>query len=337
MVIKASAASEIRQLVDALEGSDDVRREAAIARLGIIGPRAVDRLLAAYRASSTREVKIAVFRALEVAGDGRTAGLAREGLKEGGDVACAAVAALAGLLEAPHPPAAAEALDLLVESALNRAAERRVRLAAFQAIQHLPQVGPRIAAALRQDADAVLTAAADDVPRDRAAAEAVWQDAVEGRLPETPGMLRDLIVARASGAAATVLLAMIDAVRAREGSLPEGAGRDGWRAVRGALHQGLALRGSRVAVYDLRETVEQARVPLPVSFLAALHVVGDDSCLEPLAAAWTRSEDERWRHHLGAAFRAVIKREKITRRHAAFRRIASRWPDAAAGLTGRGQ
>lgn len=337
MVIKASAASEIRQLVEALGGSDDVRREAAIARLGIIGPRAVDRLLAAYRAASTREVKIAVFRALEVAGDGRTAGLAREGLQEGGDVACAAVAALAGLLEAPHPPAAAEALDLLVESALNRAADRRVRLAAFQAIQHLPQVGARMAAALGQDADTVLTAAADDVPRDRAAADAAWQDALEGRLPETPGMLRDLIVARASAAAVTVLLAMIDAVRAREGSLPEGAVRDGWRAARGALHQALALRGSRVAVYDLRETFEQARAPLPISFLAALHVVGDDSCLEPLAAAWMRSDDERWRHHLGAAFRAVVTRERITRRHAAFRRIASRWPEAVAGLTGSGQ
>ncbi|MEP6592905.1 MAG: hypothetical protein ABJC51_04395, partial [Acidobacteriota bacterium] len=226
-------------------------------------------------------------------------------------------------------------LDLLVESALNRAAERRVRLAAFQAIQHLPQVGPRIAAALGQDTDPVLTAAAGDVPRDRAAADAAWQDAVEGRLPETPGVLRDLIVARATGTAVTVLLAMIDAVRVREGSLPEGAVREGWRAARGALHQGLALRGSRVAVYDLRETFEQARAPLPVSFLAALHVVGDDSCLEPLAAAWSRSEDERWRHQLGAAFRAVIKREKITKRHGAFRRIASRWPDAAAGLAGQ--
>ncbi len=335
MVIKASAASEIRQLVEALEGTDDVRREAAIARLGVIGARAVDRLAAAYRSATTREVRLAVLRALEVTGDGRTIAVARDGLTAGGDLAVAAVAAIASLLEA-HPPSAAEALDVLLTTALDRALERRVRLAAFQAIQHLPQVGDRIAAALREDPDALLTAAADDVPRDRAAADAAWQDAIEGRLPDEPAMLRELAQARAPGAAVTTLQAMIDAVRAREGSLPEGAKRDAWRAARGALHQGLALRGSRVAVYDLRETFEQARGPLAGSFLAALHVVGDDTCLEPLAAAWARAgeEDARWRQQIGAAFRAITRREKITKRHAAFKRIVARWPDAAAGLGG---
>lgn len=278
---------------------------------------------------------MAVLRALEVTGDGRTIAVARDGLTAGGDLAGAAVAAIASLLEA-HPPSAAEALDVLLTTALDRALERRVRLAAFQAIQHLPQVGDRIAAALREDPDALLTAAADDVPRDRAAADAAWQDAIEGRLPDEPAMLRELAQARAPGAAVTTLQAMIDAVRAREGSLPEGAKRDAWRAARGALHQGLALRGSRVAVYDLRETFEQARGPLPVSFLAALHVVGDDTCLEPLAAAWARAgeEDARWRQQIGAAFRAITRREKITKRHAAFKRIVARWPDAAAGLGG---
>ena len=59
--------------------------------------------------------------------------------------------------------------------------------------------------------------------------------------------------------------------------------RAAWQNARGALHQALALRGSRVAVYDLRETIEQSRGPLPTSFVAALHVVGDASCLEPIA------------------------------------------------------
>ncbi len=335
MVIKASAASEIRQLVEALGGADDVRREAAIARLGIIGPRAVDHLLTAYRAAASRDMKLAVLRALEVAADGRTVLVARDALRDGGDLACAAVAALGALLEAARPPAAAEALDLLVEAALNRAAERRLRLAAFQAIQHLPQIGARIAAALRDDPDTVLTAAADDVRRDRAIADAAWQDALEGRLPEDAAALRTLISGRGPGAPLTALQDLVDAVRAREGSLPEGARRDAWRAARGALHQALALRGSRVAVYDLRETFEQARGPLPVSFLTALHVVGDESCLEPLAAAWARTspDDARWRQQLGAAFRAITRREKVTKRHAAFKRIALRWPGAAAGLT----
>jgi hypothetical protein len=44
MVIKASAAAEIRLLVDALNSTDDVQREAAVARLAVIGPRAIERL-----------------------------------------------------------------------------------------------------------------------------------------------------------------------------------------------------------------------------------------------------------------------------------------------------
>jgi hypothetical protein len=67
---------------------------------------------------------------------------------------------------------------------------------------------------------------------------------------------------------------------------------------------------------------------VPVSFLAALHVVGDQSCLEPLAAAYSRTHanDARWRHQLAAAFRTISAREKVTRRHAAMKRILSKWP-----------
>jgi HEAT repeat protein len=84
MVIKASASTEIRALVDALGGSDDVHREAAIARLGIIGARAVDRLTDAYANTTTRSTRLAILRALEVIGDHRSAPLARQALGEGG-------------------------------------------------------------------------------------------------------------------------------------------------------------------------------------------------------------------------------------------------------------
>jgi hypothetical protein len=124
-------------------------------------------------------------------------------------------------------------------------------------------------------------------------------------------------------------------VRAHESSIEPGPLRDTWRAARGALHQALALRGSRLAVYDLRETLEDSRQPLPVSFLAALHVVGDDTCLDALAAAYSHAPvaDARWRHQLAAAFHAVARRGKITSRHPAMKRIASRWPEAARDLS----
>src|SRR5258706_6275600 len=149
MVIKASSAIEIRQLIAALGGSDDVRREAAIARLAVIGPRAVDGLRRAYASSSDRDTKIAVLRALESAGDGRTVAVARDAITEGGDVAIAAAAALRGLLDSPHGPTGTDALDVLVATVLDAAVERPVRLAAFDALQGMPEgVRARVAETL---------------------------------------------------------------------------------------------------------------------------------------------------------------------------------------------
>ena len=107
-----------------------------------------------------------------------------------------------------------------------------------------------------------------------------------------------------------------------------------WRAVRGMLHQSLALRGSRVALYDLRETVEAASGPLPVTYLAALQVLGDASCLEPIAAAYSRAheKDAWWRHQLATAFQTVARRERISKRHAVMKRIQGRWPAAAGAI-----
>ncbi len=325
MVIKASAAAEIRQLISALGGDDEVRREAAIARLAVIGARAVDRLVAAYAAALDREGRIAVLRALEPIGDGRLVPLAKTAMAEGGDVAIAAASALRGMLDSSHTPTATAALDLLIASALDPAAERRVRLAAVDALQDMPDtVRARVAEALK----------GHDLPGDRATVDAVWQDALAGRLPDTPAVLREAAQIRAQGAALTTIQKLIDAVRAHEGSVGSTARRAEWQGLRGALHQALALRGSRLAVYDLRETLAESHAPLPVSFLAALHVVGDQSCLEPLAAAYARTaSDARWRHQLATAFRTISTREKVTRRHAAMKRIVSKWPDAARDLT----
>lgn len=155
-----------------------------------------------------------------------------------------------------------------------------------------------------------------------------------GTRPETPADLREVLQARSANAPLGVIRKLIDAVRALEGSL-SGPRRAEWLAVRGALHQALALRGSRLAVYDLRETLADAHGPLPLSFLSALHVVGDESCLEAVATAYSQSpaEDLHWRHQLVAAFRAIAKRERITKRHLLMKRLAARWPDAAAAFT----
>jgi len=334
--IKASAAAEIRQWIAALRGTDDVQRAAAIARLAVIGARAVDALLRAYSSATDVDLRIAILRVLESSGDPRTIAVARQAIADGGDVAVAAATALRGLLDSTHGPSATDALDLLVATVLDPSAERGLRLAAFDALRTMPEgVRARIAEALKTDPDPQMKARTLDSSRIAAGADALWHDALEGRLPAKAEALREAAQTRAPTAAFTALQKMIDAVRTREGSVPA-ARRAEWRAVRGALHQTLALRNSRVAVYDLRESVEDSRGPLPSTFLAALHVVGDESCLEPLAAAYVRARtDARQQAQLAAAFHAIARREHITRRHAVSKRIAARWPDAVVAIMAR--
>jgi hypothetical protein len=195
-------------------------------------------------------------------------------------------------------------------------------------------VRTRLAEALRGDPDAIVRAHAAAAPREAAVADALWSDALDGRLPDDPAPLRELIAAKAATSPLSALQKLIDAARARD-MTGTPARREVWRTVRGALHQAIAQRGSRVALYDLRETLTAADGPLPLSFLAALQTVGDASCLEPLAAAFARSPPANtwWRNQLAATFRAVAKRERVSRRHAVMKRLSARFPQAVIELT----
>jgi len=335
MVIKASAAAEIRTLVEALGGADDVHREAAVARLAVIGSRAVERLMEAYGNTADRHVRLSILRALEAIGDRRSGPLARQAIAEGGDVGVAAAGVLRTLLASPQESVAAGAFDTLIAVALDPTNEHRLRLAAFEALQDMPEdVRRRVTDALRADPDGGLREVARMADGDAARTEAIWSDAVAGHLPDEPHLLREALATRAAAAPLNTLRKMIDAMRGRE-THASPAQRERWLALRGSVHQALALRGSRVALYDLRESLEEGSRRLPVSFLAALHVLGDGACLEPLAAAWSRAEpnrdshvsNDRWRHQLSSAFRAIARREKITRRDAVIKRIHTRWPE----------
>jgi hypothetical protein len=331
VAIKASAAAEVKALVEALVHGDDVVRESAIARLAIIGSRATDRLISTYGATSDRDARIVLLRAMEPLADRRAAPLARRALKEGSGVSVAAAAVLRALLDSPDAPTATSALDNLVSGALDRESDQQTRLACFEALQDVPGgVRDRIAEAWRREQNGGLRKALAAAPREVAAADAVWADALSGPLPDDPVGLREALQTRAGSVALTALQKLIDSVRAKESVERSPVRRAQWRAVRGALHQALSMRNSRVALYDLRETLAEALEPLPVSFLAAVHVLGDRSCLEPLAAAYSRArpDDTWWRHQLGAAFQAIARRERMTKRHAVIKRIQHRWPEA---------
>ena len=325
MSIKRSAAGEIRTLIESLSSGEEIKRESAIARLAIIGERAVDGLLRAYT-TADRDTRIAILRTAEAIMDPRMIPPAIEALGGTGDLAVAGAASLRAMLQSPGESAASKALDALVATALDRGADRHVRLAAFDALRDMPaSVREPVAHVLQQDPDAGVQARAVDGPREAATADAVWQDALDGRLADDPVSLRDALKARGGSAPFTALQKLVEAVRLHEGGTSRGR-REAWMHLRGSIHQALALRGSRVAVYDLRETVERAPAPLPTPFMTALHVVGDESCLEPIAAAWSATTDAAWRHQLEAAFAAIVKREKLTRRSAVLKRISARWP-----------
>jgi hypothetical protein len=322
-LIKASSSAEVRTLVDALSSGDSVRCEAAIARLAVIGSRATDRLIAAYSAAKTAEVKVAVLRAIEGAADARALPLACKALQQGGDPAVASASILGALMTKGDPATATAALDALVEAALDPTREQRVRLAAYHALQDIP------GALLAKVTDA-LRSTIPRVASNDAAHDAILNDAINGRMPADPTELGDAIAALGATVSPTSLLKLIEGIRSQEQSA-ELSARVSWQEARGAVHQTLARRGSRLAVYDLRETIEAAEAPLPPSFLGAMRTIGDATCLEALAAALARSPegDLWWRHQLASAFRAIARRERMTKRHAAMKRVLARWPEAA--------
>ena len=331
MVIKASASSEIRLLVDALSGPDDVRRDAAAARLSVIGARAVERLLEAYKRAETTQGRATILRVLEPIADPRSLEPARRALSEGGEVGVAAAQVLGGLLDARERGVASGALDALVSVALDSDAPRALRRTCLDMLRDLPEdIRAGVAGVLEPDADLAADDAVMESPRQ--AVKSAWSAALEGRLPERPSELREAVQSRAAKATLTSLQKLVDALRARESA--DVAQAADWRALRGSVHQALAVRGSRVALYDLKESLSEARTPLPVSFLSAVHTVGDSSCLEPLAQAYAHAAtpEEWWRQQLASAFRAVMTREKLTRRSAAVKRVLAKWPGVVGGV-----
>ena len=152
MVIKASAAAEVTTLVNALAGADEVAREAAVARLSVIGARAVDKLHHAYAAVTLPAGRVAILRTLEAIPDERNLALAKSAAAAGGDVAVAAIGVLRSLLGFGRAQTATDALDELVTIAVASGGNARLRVAALDALADVPgDVRARISAALGTD------------------------------------------------------------------------------------------------------------------------------------------------------------------------------------------
>lgn len=330
MVIKASSSREVDALASDLASPSASKRDGAIARLAVIGARAVGRLLdVATDRSGAPVARAAAFRTLEAIADSRALApaLAATADPDPG-VAVAAVGVARVFL---NDPADVNALDRVTAIALDRQRHQSVRLAAIRSLLDLDSstIAPVIAT-LAADPDAAIAASANPEGRRRAVGPAErLAEAAAGRLGDDPAAIRRALTG-ANELTPSALHQIVERVRIREGI--ESAGRCAeWMTVRAAAHNVLAQRGSRLALYDLRETVAAANAPLAADFLSALSAIGEASCLEATANAYARAtsdkrSEEWWRRSLAEAFRAIAGRERITRRSAVVKRIEKKWP-----------
>jgi HEAT repeat protein len=312
--IRQSSAPQIRRLIDDLRGSDEVRREASVARLAVIGIRAVPHVLAVVDSRDPLPTRMAALRALEAIDDDRVLDVARRRLDDTPDLATAAVSVLKSLLSTRL---GAAALDALTATALNATQADGVRSSAVDALTTMPKRTLR----------PILTRLAKDP------SEAIRRKVTESPPATHPSSIRAALAASGSTTPLPTLHRMIQSIRDQEKTLRDGRVRAEWTTTRGAIHRLLASRSSRVALYDLRESIEEADSPLPVEFLAAIAEIGDASCVEPLARAYMkpaavkRGERDWWRQHLASALRTIVKRERLTKRHSAVKRVLGKWPE----------
>jgi HEAT repeat protein len=352
VAIKRSAADEIRRLVDDLSTTSRVARDTATARLSVIGERAVPHLLDGLARSRSAAGQASILRILEATRDRRALDPALSLLNQPGTepaVSLAVISLIGSLLDSGRGQ---EALDALAKVAVDQTVADRLRVACIDELAEMPErvlhpllkrlesdsspaVRTRVAGAAGTAGPSDVLPAVADAP---GALDAL--DAAAGGRAVDPAGLKALLDGVAATAPLPSLHRLVEALRTHEQAARSDLDRSEWLEIRGKVHLALAARGSRVAVYDLRETLETASGRLPDTFLAALAQVGDPSCLEPVAGALARATklrpaDAEWTARLLATARAIIRREKLTRRHLPVRRVVARWPELAPDLFSR--
>jgi hypothetical protein len=307
VVIRSSRSTEIERLIGELRAGTTARRDAAVARLRVMGGRAVDRIAALAASDAPAPARAAALRALEGSDEARLLDIARPAAGDTDSaVAIAAIGVLRGWVMRER---GTEILDLLSRIALEVSRDAAVRLAALDALSELP---PRIVQPLLQQAAPSLPPGPDA--------------ASPAQAPDDPLAAAEWIGARVD-APLSILHDVVIHIRDRERREASARARQRWMLARGTAHAALARRGSRVALYDLRESFDSAQEPLPLDFLAAVTTLGDESSLESLARAWAAAapRERWWRDRLRDAAADIVKRERLTGRHAIIKRIRSKY------------
>jgi hypothetical protein len=297
---RPSSRAEVARLVDDLRSDHVATRAAAVARLRVIGSRALAQIEAVVASTATASTRAAALAALDGGDDPRAVDVALTALSA--PEAEVVVAALSVLRDWVTRETGTRILEALTVVALDKARSGPVRLAALDALSDLPRtlVEPIIERAPVRD---------------------------EGVAGEDPTALRAWLTHHERTAPLSELHDALLRAHDGERASPDPASARAWLGARGALHVALANRGSRIALYDLRETFDRATGPLPLDFAAAIALIGDATCVESLARAWAASHGEPWwRTRLVECAADLKGRLALSGRHAVVRRVREKWP-----------
>ena len=301
MAIRTSSARDVDSLLEQLRSPAALERDAAIARLRVMGTRALHRVLGVIAdPASSGEVRVAALRVIDAVDDLKVRRAAMNAARDS-DPAVASAA-----LQVLRPWITHDADTTVLESVTALVTDQTrlpdVRRAALDALSDLPS---HLTEPLVHSVAAQLAAAP---PLDDAETTGEW---LANHQDASLGVLHDLIS------------------QARERGRHEETdpARRAWLAVRSSAHAVLARRNSRIALYDARELFELTDEALPLDLLVSMRAIGDVGCLEALATAWERmAQDQWWRAQVQDAARAIVSREKATGRNAVIKRVRTRWP-----------
>ena len=295
-----SRPGEVDRLIADLESSDPVRVDASVARLRVLGVRALPRLAKVIASSRAPAVRVCAISALEGLDDPAASEIALRALTEAdADIVIAALRVLRGWVQQETGTRFFEAVTAI---AVDRDRDTRSRLAALEALSDLP--------------DHLVRPIREQAPPPEAA----------GPPLDNPAAAHEWVEEHGAKASLATLHDAIKTFRDAETRADTSWRREEWIKARGAVHAKLADRGSRLALYDARETLSSARSPLPSGFLEAVGRLGDASCLEPLARAWSATPEDHWRTRLAQAARQIVVRSKLGGRNAAVKGVRANWP-----------
>jgi HEAT repeat protein len=272
-----------------------------VARLRILGNRALPRLVELAASDAPAPARARALEALEGINDVRVIDVALDALQDG-DVDVV-IAALGVLRVWVAEETGTRLLDAITAITVDRTRDARVRVAALAALSELPE---HLIRPIRDQSPPLESA---------------------GPSLDDPAAVREWIQAYGASATLSALHALVERTRDREHAESSSRLRSEWLHARGQAHQALARRQSLVALYDIRETFEAATRALPQSFVSTATAIGDVSCLEPLARAWSAlPKDLTWRHQLETTAATIMRRARLSGRSAVVKRLRANFP-----------